>query len=304
MTFTTESIPPLHNTVALITGGNGGLGYHSALALSAKGAHVILGSRDPDKGAQARDTITSQHPDASIEVLPLDLASLASIATAAHTVTSTHSALNILMNNAGIMALPESTTEDGFESQFGVNHLGHWALTAQLMPLLTQTPGARVVTTTSTAHHFASGINHTNPHLRGKYSPWGAYGHSKLANYYFALGLHKKAQAAGLSIMSMLAHPGLAHTDLQVRTAAEGGAGASGEFFKRLAATRGMTAADGALPQLRAAVDPDAQSGQFYAPRKVNTGDPIIRPFLRPFAQSQIAKLWALSARETGLAIL
>lgn len=248
--------------------------------------------------------ILQENPAASIEILDLDLGSLKSIEDAAGQVLATHASLDILMNNAGLMAMPEQKTSDGFEMQFGVNHLGHWALTSRLMPLLLKADAARVVTTTSTAHHMSLRINAKNPHGQGSYSPWGAHGHSKLANYFFSLGLHREFEKAGLSAMSLLAHPGLAHTSLQVNTVQQGGVGASGRFFADQAAKNGMSAIDGALPQVRAAVDLTAKSGEFYAPRKVNTGDPILRSFRRPLKNSEIAKLWKISEAETGLKIL
>lgn len=263
-----------------------------------------MASRNADKAAKAMQEVLESHPDASIEILDLDLGSLKSIEAAAASVLASHKTLEILMNNAGLMAMPEMKTADGFEMQFGVNHLGHWALTSRLMPILLKADNARIVNTTSTAHHFATRINAKNPHMRGNYSPWGAYGHSKLANYYFTLGLHKMFQEAGLSTKSLLAHPGLSHTSLQVNTVEQGGAGRSGKFFMEQAAKNGMSAADGALPQIRAAVDPGAKSGEFYAPRRVNTGAPVVRPFMRPFAQAEIAKLWTISEAETGLKIV
>lgn len=301
ITFTKDSISNLTGKTALVTGGNAGLGYESVKALAANGAHVIMASRNRKKADQARMEILQLDPGASIEILDLDLGSLKSIEEAASKVLANHKSLEILMNNAGLMAMPELKTADGFEMQFGVNHLGHWALTSRLMPLLLKADAARVVTTTSTAHHMSLRINAKNPHMRGKYSPWGAYSHSKLANYYFSLGLHRMFQDAGLSAMSLLAHPGLSHTSLQVNTVEQGGVGASGKFFMEQAAKNGMSALDGALPQIRAAVDPDARSGEFYVPRRVNTGDPISRKFRRPFAESEIAKLWKISEAETGL---
>lgn len=301
MIFTKDSIPDLAGKTALVTGGNTGLGYESVKALASKGALVIMAARNNSKANEARLEILNSYPDAAIEILELDLSSLNSIEKASSQMLENHKSLDILMNNAGLMAMPEMKTSDGFEMQFGVNHLGHWALTARLMPLLLNSDNARVVTTTSTAHHMSLGISAKDPHMRKKYSPWGAYGQSKLANYYFSLGLHREFQAAGLSAMSLLAHPGLSHTSLQVRTVEQGGVGSSGRFFMTLAAKNGMTPQDGALPQIRAAVDPTAKSGEFYAPRKINSGDPIIRGFRRPFSNSQISKLWEISEAETGL---
>lgn len=303
MKFSVESTPSIKGKTALVTGGNSGLGFETVRALASKGAHVLLAARSEEKGTEAVAELLKENPSASIEYINLDLGSLKKIRTTAEIFQSKYSQLDILVNNAGLMAMPEMKTEDGFESQFGVNHLGHWALTSLLLPSLQKAPAARIVTVTSTAHHFARRINFKNPHLIGKYSAWGAYCQSKLANYYFALGLHKEFEKAGSPMSSFLSHPGLSHTELQVNTVSKGGAGRSGQFFMGQAAKNGMSAKEGAMPQIRAAMDPNAKSGQFYAPRSVNKGEPVIRGFHRPGSTKVIAKLWELSEKETGLSI-
>jgi NAD(P)-dependent dehydrogenase (short-subunit alcohol dehydrogenase family) len=174
-----------------VTGANGGLGLESARALAAAGAHVVMAARDQKKAIAAKDEILGRHPKASLEIVELDLGSLASVKSCAETILAAHEKIDILLNNAGLMALPEGKTEDGFEMQLGVNHLGHWALTCQLMPALLRADRARVVSVTSTAHHMGSPVDPSNPHLEGRYDPWLAYGRSKLANYHFALGLQE-----------------------------------------------------------------------------------------------------------------
>lgn len=303
MVFDADSVPDLSGKVALVTGGNNGLGFECVKTLSANGAHVIMAARNPSKARDAKSRILETQPDSSIDIVGLDLASLSSIKIAAEKVTSDYESLDILMNNAGLMALPEMKTEDGFEMQFGVNHLGHWALTSQLLPLVLKADKGRIVTTTSTAIYGAARIRANNPHMRGNYSAWGAYSHSKLANYYFAIGLHHLLRSAGSSTMSLLAHPGLSHTSLQVNTVEQGGGGSLAEYFKDLAAKNGMSAADGSLPQIRAAVDPRAKSGEFYTPRRPTKGDPVRRKPRRPFSSSQIKNLWNVSEAETGLKI-
>ena len=301
MAFTRESIPDQTGRTAVVTGANGGLGLESAAALAAKGAHVVMAVRDRDKAADALARIRRQTPGAALELVHLDLASLASVRAAAREILARHHAVDILLNNAGVMATPERTTEDGFELQLGVDHLGHWALTALLMPAILAAPAARVVTVTSTAHHYGRALDPDNPHLRGRYTPWRAYGQAKLANYHFGLGLDRELRAAGRAARSLVAHPGLARTDLQKRTVREGGTGRSGPFWERLAARTGMTPAQGALPQLRAATDPSADGGQLYGPRFGNAGPPVRLPVLRPGADSAIATLWRVSERETGI---
>lgn len=303
MSFSIENTPSLKGKTALVTGGNIGLGFETVKALASKGAHVLLAARNEEKGKVAVTEVQKLVPNARVELLRLDLASQRSIRTAAAEVGKKFSQLDVLINNAGIMAMPETLTEDGYESQFGVNHLGHWSLTALLMDSLRAADAARVVTVTSTAHHLIWNVNFDDPHMRRKYSAWNAYSQSKLANYYFALGLHNLFSSSGEKMKSLLAHPGLSHTNLQVKTYEMGAGGWAGGFFKNLAAKTGMSPEDGALPQIRAALDPKAKSGEFYAPRFVNTGSPVKRPILRTNNRRNIKKLWELSAQETGIAI-
>jgi NAD(P)-dependent dehydrogenase (short-subunit alcohol dehydrogenase family) len=303
MPWTTDDIPSQRGRVAVVTGANGGLGFATAAALAGAGALVVMAARDLEKADAARDRIHLHHPDARLETVRLDLASLASVGSAARVIRDGHRAVDILINNAGVMAMPERRTEDGFEMQLGVNHLGHWALTAQLIPALIRADAARVVTVTSTAHVAARAVDPDNPHLDGEYSPWKAYGRSKLANYHFALGLQREFERAGVAAESLVAHPGLAHTNLQVRTVEEGGTGASGRFWRWMARHTGMSPARGALPQLRAATDPEARGGEMYAPRFVSTGPPVRRPVVRPGRGRAIRRLWLVSERETGISM-
>jgi NAD(P)-dependent dehydrogenase (short-subunit alcohol dehydrogenase family) len=299
MVWGTGDIRDQRGKVAVVTGANGGLGLETAKALAGAGAHVVVAARDQAKTSAAIDSINGAHPGASLEVVALDLASLASVRAAATAIAASHDRVDVLVNNAGLMAIPERATDDGFEMQFGVNHLGHFVLTARLLPLLLRAQG-RVVSVTSTAHHFGRRVDPANPHLHGRYGPWRAYGQSKLANYHFAIGLHRRLRAAGAEAASLLAHPGLSNTDLQVHSV-EATGGVSQRFFRWLAATTGMSPARGALPQLRAATDPSARSGQFYAPRFVNSGPPVRRPIMRRLGLSRsIDVLWEVSERETG----
>ncbi|MCB2176789.1 MAG: SDR family NAD(P)-dependent oxidoreductase [Actinomycetales bacterium] len=301
MAYTRDSIPDQTGRTVVITGANGGLGLETARALAAKGATVVMAARDRVKTSAAVEEIRRETPGALLEPVDLDLASLASVRAAIEQVLAEHPRLDILINNAGVMATPERRTADGFELQLGVNHLGHWALTALLMPALLAAPRARVVTVTSTAHHMGRPLDPANPHLHGRYTPWGAYGQSKLANYHFGLGLDRELRRAGRPAQSLIAHPGLSRTDLQVRTVREGGTGRSGRFWQWLAAATGMPPAQGALPQLRAATDPTANGGELYGPRLVNNGPAVRLPVLRPGADAAIATLWAVSERETGI---
>jgi NAD(P)-dependent dehydrogenase (short-subunit alcohol dehydrogenase family) len=303
MAYTRESVPNLSGRTAVVTGANGGLGLETAKALAGSGAHVVMAVRNQRKADEAVAEIRTQAPDASLEVVELDLSSQKSVKQAAATILAAHGRIDILVNNAGVMAMPERATVDGYEMQLGVNHLGHWTLTALLMPALMAAPEARVVTVTSTAHHFGRPLDPDNPHMRGSYEPWRAYGQSKLANYHFALGLQQQFDRAGVQARSLVAHPGLSHSDLQTTTVAEGGGGWMGPLWVWMARYTGMDVDKGALPQIRAATDHDAQGGEFYGPRFGNFGPAVRLPVLRPGNDTAIATLWQVSERETGVSL-
>ena len=304
MSWSAADIPDQHGRTAVVTGANGGLGLETARALAVKGAHVVMAVRNQKKAQAAVDEIRAGAPDASLELVALDLAAQASVRAAAGQITAGHKNIDLLINNAGVMGIPETKTVDGFEMQFGVDHLGHWTLTALLLPALLRTPGARIVTVTSTAHHMGRAVDPANPHLKGRYRPWRAYGQAKLANYHFGLGLQRELENARADTASLIAHPGLSNTDLQAVSVQQSGGGASQRFFHFLARHTGMSSADGALSQLRAATDPAAKGGEFYGPRFVNSGPPVRKPVLRSLGMdAAIAALWEVSERETGVPI-
>lgn len=304
MSWTVRDIPDQRGRIALVTGANGGLGLEIARVLAGHNAHVIMASRNQQKARDAETDIRDSVPDASLEIRELDLASLDSVGRIAKGLLEEFDHIDLLINNAGVMGIPERKTEDGFEMQFGVNHLGHFALTAHLLPLLVRTPGSRVVGVTSTGRHFGPPVDPENPHLEGVYEPWKAYGQSKLANVHFALGLERRFREAEAETASNVAHPGLVHTELQNTSVRETGGGASQRFFQFLAHSTGMTPARGALPILRAATDRDASGGQLYTPRFVNFGDPVRRPLLpRSRNAESIETLFEVSARETGISL-
>jgi NAD(P)-dependent dehydrogenase (short-subunit alcohol dehydrogenase family) len=292
----------LDGKLAVVTGGNGGLGLATAKGLARAGAHVVIAARNPDKAKDALDELRKDVPGAAAEIVPLDLGSLDSIKAAAEAIDA-QPAVDVLVNNAGVMGTPERTTADGFELQFGTNHLGHFALTARLLPALLRSDAARVVTVTSTAHHIGRPVDPDDPFLRGgRYGPWKAYGQSKLANYFFALGLQQRLAEAEAPVISLLAHPGLSNTELQAVSVSATDGGASQRFFHFMAKTTGMSSDRGALSQLRAALDPGAKGGQFFGPRFGNFGDPVRRPVLRRWRlQKHVDDLWSVSERETGV---
>jgi NAD(P)-dependent dehydrogenase (short-subunit alcohol dehydrogenase family) len=303
MAWSAADIPDQTGRVAVVTGANGGLGLEVARELARKGGHVVMAARDPAKAEAARASIHREVPDASLELQPLDLASQRSVREAAAQILAGQPKIDILVSNAGVMAIPERRTEDGFEMQLAVNHLGHFALTALLLPALLASAGACVVSVTSTGRHAGQALDPGNPHLAGSYEPWRAYGQAKLANLHFALELDRRFRAAGLPARSIVVHPGFTNTDLQARSVRETGGGRSQRFFRAGVQRFGMTPAQGALPLLRAATDPGAAGGALYTPRWVNWGPPVRRPILRRTRnRDAMTTLWQVSERETGIA--
>lgn len=304
MSWSAADIPDQHGRTAVVTGANGGLGLETARQLAAKGAHVVMAVRNQEKAAAAIEEIRTTAPDASLELVALDLASQESVRAAALQILAAHTSIDLLVNNAGVMAIPEARTVDGFELQLGVNHLGHWSLTGLLLPALLRSRCARIVTVTSAAKLMGQAIDPANPYLEDRYGPWRAYGQAKLANFHFGLGLQRELEKAGASTASLLAHPGLSNTDLQTVSVQTSGGGAGQRLFFFLGQHIGMPAADGALSQLRAATDQAAKGGEFYGPLWAISGPPVRKPILRRLGMDKaIAALWEVSERETGLAI-
>ncbi|MGA5462141.1 SDR family NAD(P)-dependent oxidoreductase [Mycobacterium sp. NPDC050041] len=303
MSWSTKNIPDLHGKVAVVTGANGGLGLASAKALAGAGAHVVMAVRNKAKAADAHAEILAEHPDASLEIVDLDLGSLASVAAAAKTITAAHDRIDILMCNAGVMALPQGTTEDGFDTQMGINVLGHWALISHLLPVLVTTPGTRVVTLSSTAQHTGRAVDPADPHMRENFDEWRMYGQTKLAMRHLAVGLQRQFDDAGIDAKALSAQPGLTNSDLQTTTQAHGSAGLLGTVSERLVKVIGMSTDRGALSQLRAAVDPGAPGGGFYGPLWGTNGPPVRKPLVRPGSDAAIEALWRAAESETGLRI-
>lgn len=304
MGWSAADIPDLHGRVAVVTGANGGLGLETARQLAANGAHVVMAVRDQAKAAAAVEDIRATVGEAALEVVALDLASQASVRAAAERIGAEHERVDLLVNNAGVMGISQAETVDGFEMQFGVDHLGHWTLTALLLPNLVRADHARIVTVTSTAHHMGRAVDPADPHLADRYRPWRAYGQAKLANFHFGLGLARDLAAAGADAASLIAHPGLSNTELQAVSVQQSGGGRSQRFFRFLARHTGMPPAIGALSQLRAATDPAAKNGEFYGPLFVNNGPPVRKPVLRRWGlDSAIDTLWEVSERETGVSL-
>jgi len=257
--WTIADIPDQTGRVAVVTGSNTGLGLETAKALAARGARVVLAVRNLEKGKEAAATITAATPGADVTLQELDLSSLESVRTAAGELRSQHDQIDLLINNAGLMYPPKSTTEDGFEMQFGTNHLGHFALTGLLLDRLVSVPGSRVVTVSSVGHRINAAIHFDDLQWERSYSRVGAYGQSKLANLLFTYELQRRLASHGTTIAAA-AHPGGSDTDLMRHL--------PNSLQFALPAIRPLfQGADmGALPTLRAATDPGVLGGQYFGP--------------------------------------
>ncbi len=285
--------------VAVVTGATSGLGLATATALAGAGAQVVLTARSIAKGEAALRTVRAAHPKAIAEVMALDLTSLASITEFTQLLSVAHPRVDLLINNAGIMATPLTRTEDGFESQIGTNHLGHHALTAKVLPLLSAT--ARVVTVSSIGHRMGS-VDLTDLNWeRRRYGRWPAYFQSKLANLLFAFELERRLRAAGSTVVSVAAHPGVSSTHLGAGQGGLLGRAQSAVFL--LAGPMLMAADQGALPQLRAALDTTLLSGTYVGPDGFQEyrGKPTVVKANAPAYDTALAAgLWDLSNELTG----
>lgn len=299
--WSTLDMPSQEGRIILVTGGSSGMGYEDALALAGAGAEVIIAARDPERAAQAIARIRQAVPDAKVQFEPLDLADLSSVRDLAQRLNQRLPRLDVLINNAAVMAPPKrGTSADGFEMQLATNYLGHFALTGLLVPLLRQSQDARVVSLSSIAAHRGA-MNFDDLQFEQAYQPYAAYAQSKLAILHWAFALQRRSEAEGWGIRSMAAHPGVAVTELIAR-----GPGLSSEFGQRWAEDRDKyhSAAQGALPTLYAATASEAVGGAYYGP----VGDEEKRGPLGlakvPTAATQATdaeRLWTLSERLTGV---
>lgn len=301
--WTAQDIPDLSGDTALVTGANSGLGFHTSLQLARHGARVLMAARDESRAAAALAKLSAAVPAASVEAVALDLADLSSVRAAAQDVAGRCDRLDILVNNGGVMAPPYRQTVDGFELQLGTNHLGPFALTGLLVPLLLAAPGGRVVTVSSHAHR-TGGIAFDDLQSERSYLAMLAYSQSKLANLLFAAELDRRARAAGTSLISVAAHPGLAATKLMAPRAGDGQGRlrglATGIGFRVF----GQSAARGALPQLYAATMPDVVGGEYFGPSRLGEWrGPPTRVDRGPAAKDASAggRLWAVSEQLTGV---
>jgi len=305
MKWTAEDIPDLSGRTALVTGANSGLGFATALELARHGAEVFLACRSRPRAEAAASSIRAEVRDAALELLDLDLADLASVRAAAASFCAKRGALHLLVNNAGVMALPHLRTADGFELQLGVNHLGHFALTGLLIDLLARAGGARVITVCSLMHKLGR-IRFDDLHAeRRPYRRWGAYCQSKLANLLFALELARRLEAASIGVVAAAAHPGYAATELQAAGARLGGPRVEAAIMRLGNRLVGQPAARGALPTLYAATAPGVRGGDFFGPGGFAAlrGTPErAAPSARARDPEAASRLWAASLEATGVA--
>ncbi|MGW1931235.1 SDR family NAD(P)-dependent oxidoreductase [Streptomyces sp. NPDC001919] len=296
--WTENDIPSQEGRIAVVTGANSGLGLQTGRALAARGAQVVLAVRDLDKGRRAAAEITARVPGARLGLQQLDLASLASVRTAAGELREAHQKIDLLINNAGVMYTPRQKTRDGFDMQFGVNHLGHFALTGLLLEALLPVAGSRVVTVSSFGHRIRAGIHFDDLQFDRSYNRVAAYGQAKLANLMFTYELQRRLAAHGTTIAAA-AHPGAAATELQqnlprpLRKAAD--------LMLPLVT---QDAAMGALPTLRAATDPQVTGGQYYGPSGMGgtRGYPqVVASSGRSHDTAVQQRLWAVSEQLTDV---
>jgi len=300
--WTESEVPSQEGRVFVVTGGNGGIGYHTARVLAARGARVVMACRRPKAGEEAAARIRQSTPEAQLEVEPLDLADLSSVEAASGRIARRLSRLDCLVNNAGIMSVPRSLTVDGWERQLATNHLGHFALTARLLPRLLASPVPRVVTVTSETYRVGR-LDFSDLQGEGRYRPWRAYAASKLANLLFALELHRRACAAGSPLLSLAAHPGYAGTRLQVHPDRELTPPLQ-RFWSWANSHVAQDPAAGAWPTLRAATDPAAQGGALYGPSGLLSGPAVLDKVAPRAGDADAAqRLWQASEAMIGVTL-
>jgi NAD(P)-dependent dehydrogenase (short-subunit alcohol dehydrogenase family) len=297
--WTAADIPDQSPRVAVITGANTGLGFDAAVALAEKRARVVLAVRNLENGEEAASRIRAENPNAVVALQELDLTSLAAIREAAEKLKADYQRIDLLINNAGVMYTDRSTTKDGFELQFGTNHLGHFAFTGLLLDRLLPVQGSRVVTVSSTGHRLMAAIHFDDLQFERSYNRVRAYGQSKLANLLFTYELQRRLAAKEAPTIAVAAHPGISNTDL---------ARNSPGWFRRSTEMFGrhifQNATMGALPTLRAATDPSVQGGQYYGPDGLGEigGHPkLVKSSKQSHDQDLQRRLWEVSEELTGV---
>lgn len=300
--WTQKDIPDLTGKIVVITGANSGLGFECAKTMAAKGATVVMTVRNLQKGESARAEIQKEQPNASLDLMQLDVGDLSSVRSFATAFKDKYDRLDILLNNAGVMAIPRQETPDGFEMQLGVNHLGHFALTGLLLDVITQTPNARIHNVSSSAHY--TGTIHFDD-LMGEqaYNRWGAYGQSKLANVLFTFELQKRLTSAGHGTIANTSHPGLVIGNLQANSVEQSGTGIEGFVYRIIEPILAQDISMGVLPMLYAITAEDAKGGVFYGPRTFNLrGYPAEKEAKKEAHDADTRRrFWEVSEQLTGV---
>jgi NAD(P)-dependent dehydrogenase (short-subunit alcohol dehydrogenase family) len=303
MTWRTADIPDLTGVRALVTGATSGLGYETALELLRHGAEVLVAGRNPQKAAQSAERL-AESSGREPTVVELDLADLSSVERAADRLSKSYDRLDLLINNAGVMATPYRQTVDGFELQLGTNHLGHFALTGRLLPLLLKAPSSRVVTVSSFMHKAVQNVTAEDFRQPAPgYAKWVAYEKSKLANLLFMLELDRRTRAAGVELLSVGAHPGYAATNLQAAGPELAGRSLQAKVWDTASRLVGQSAAAGAWPSLYAATQPDLEPGSFVGPSFFEyRGTPkLVHPSSAARDPELAKRLWESSIEATGV---
>lgn len=297
--WTAADVGDQSGRVAVVTGSNTGLGYETAVVLASRGARVVLAVRDVEKGNAAAAKLTGQVPRADVTVQPLDVSSLQSVRAAAAEIKDAYPRIDLLINNAGVMYPPKQLTRDGFELQFGTNHLGAFALTGLLLENMLPVEGSRVVAVASIAHTIQAAIHFDDLQWEHGYNRVAAYGQSKLANLMFTYELNRRLAAKGAPTIAVAAHPGISNTELVRHVPGSGLPG-----FRQLAGLVTNSAEVGALATLRAATDPAVRGGQYYGPdgfRELRGHPVLVQSSKQSHDQDVQRRLWAVSEELTGV---
>ena len=303
MQWKVNSIGDLTGKTILITGANSGIGLEAFKILGAKGATMIMASRNPDKANKALEHVRSEVPNAKTDFIQLDLASLASVKAAANAFKSKYDKLDILINNGGVAWHPRKTTADGFELHFGTNHLGHFALGGHLLGSLLKADSPRIVAIASIAHRFGY-IHFDDLQLEKGYNMFASYGQSKMANLLYTFELNRLAQRAGVNLMPVAAHPGMSSTNLATSGIEGHGQSLLAQLTDRMQGLVTQSAYDGSLPTVRAATDPEAAGGDYYGPRDLFEAiGPPVKVGTNDYAKREdvAAQLWQVSEELTGV---
>lgn len=300
--WTAQDIPDLTGKVIVITGANSGLGFECSKILAKKGATVVMTARNMDKGEKAKATILNENPQATLDLMKLDVGNLQSVREFAEAFKAKYDRLDILLNNAGLMAIPRQETVDGFEMQLGVNHLGHFALTGLLLDVITKTPHARIHNVTSSAN-FMGKINFDDLMLEKDYSRWESYGQSKLANVFFTFELNKRLAAAGYDTQANVSHPGLVYGNLQENSMKESDTDNEMWFYRIARPLLARDISRGIEPMLYGMTSPKAKGGQLYGPKYMHHYGPpaAVKANKTAYDADALQRFWKISEELTGV---